>query len=182
MVAHQALQLNGNLVENPPMSLEEGQRMGQRRADIQGLRARRRAARRRLPRRAARCRAASSASTSSSSISGFVITGTLLRRADGHRPDRPAALLRARACSRLLPALALMVTAVAVLAHARCARWRRSAPVRRPGSPRRCSPRTSTSTSSRRRLLRRRRDARPAPAHVDARRRGAVLPRLPGRC
>ena len=109
MVAYRALQLGGNLVENPPMSLEQGQR----RADIQGLRAVAVllvvAFHAGLP-----VPGGFSGVDVFFAISGFVITGTLLRElTSAGRIDLPRFYVRR--IRRLLPALALMVTSVAVL-------------------------------------------------------------------
>ena len=75
-------------------------------------------------------------------ISGFVITSTLLRELS---TDGRIDLWRfyARRVRRLLPALAVMLTVVALLGTSR-ARWQRSEPGRSPGSPLRSSAPMST--------------------------------------
>ena len=173
MVAHRALQLGRNLVENPPMSLEQGSAA----CGHPGPAGRRRAARRRLPRRAARSRRLQRRRR--------LLRDLRLRHhrhaaagADVRRPHRPAALLRA---ARTPPAAGARADGDGRRGarHARepagDAAHRSADRDRRLGVRRERLPLPAPD-----RLLRRQRDARSAPAHVDARGRGAVLPRLPG--
>ena len=154
------------------MSLEQGSAA----CGHPGPTGRRRAARRRLPRRAARSRRLQRGRR--------LLRDLRLRHhrhpaagADVRRPDRPAALLRAAHPPPVAGARAdgdVRRGARHAREPAGDAAHRSADRDRRIGLRRERLPLPAPD-----RLLRRQRDARSAPAHMDARRRGAVLPRLP---